>query len=122
MAVVFPFFLMLVLVMIDAARLLTVGEALSFASREGCRVAASNGKTSGDATTRVNSVLTGAGINPSKTTMTLSPSVTATTPSLGAPITLTLSVPFKTVSYLPSPFLFGSTIITVSATLGSERP
>jgi Flp pilus assembly protein TadG len=122
MAVVLPFFLALVLMMIDTARLITVGQVLTVASREGCRVAAVNGNTSDNATARVNSILTGAGVKPSDTTMTFSPAVTATTPSLGTPITLTLSVPFKSVSYLPTPFLFGSTILTASATMSSERP
>jgi len=122
MALVLPFFLLLVLGMIDTARMITVTHVFTIASREGCRVAAMNGNTSDEATTRVNSILSGAGINPSVTAMTLSPSVTTTTPALGTPITLTLSVPFNKVSYLPTSLLFSSTTVTVAATMSSERP
>ncbi len=121
MAMIVPVFVLLVLGMIYAARLIMVGHELTVASREGCRVAASNGKTSSDVTTRVNQVLTDYGLDPGKVSPSLTP-ITATTPSQGTPITLTLSVPFDQVSYLPTPFLFRTMTITMSATMGSERP
>lgn len=121
MAIVLPFFLLLVLGMIDTARLIQVEQILTVACREGCRVAATNGKTFSDVTARVNSDLTAAGLNPSDVTMP-PPPITATAPPLGTPITLTLSIPFNKVSYMPTPFLFGSMTITVSATMSSERP
>src|SRR5947209_12798860 len=104
MAAVMPVFVLLILGMMDASRLFMVGHELTVASREGCRVAATNGKTSADVTARVNNLLTGYGINPSNTTITLSPTPIETT-TLGTPITVTVSVPFNKVSYLGTPFL-----------------
>jgi Flp pilus assembly protein TadG len=121
MAAVAPVFVLLVMGTMDAARLFMVGHELTVAAREGCRVAAMNGKSSTDVTNRVNQVLTGFGLKTGDVTSTLSPAITTTTPGLGTPITLTLSVPFSKVSYLATPFLFKSTTITMSATMSSER-
>ena len=121
MALILPVFLLLILGLMDASRLFMVASELTVASREGCRIAATNGKTSTDVANYLNTALTNNGIKPSDTTITLSPTSIETT-TLGTPITLTLSIPFNKVSYLGTPFLFASSTISISASMSSERP
>jgi Flp pilus assembly protein TadG len=121
MAVLLPVFMLLVLAMLEAARMCMVAQLLTNAAREGCRVAASNGKTNSDVTTRVNATLTAAGITPSLVTTTLSPS-DVTTATSSQTITVTLSVSFSKVNWLPSPFFYKSTTMTSQAVMLSQRP
>jgi hypothetical protein len=111
----------LVLSVIDVSRLGMVTQLLTNACRDGCRVAVMNGNTASDVTTRVNQALTAAGIGTSLVTSTLSPTNPTTVP-VGSPITLTLSMNFSSVSWLPTPFLFGSDKkIVASTTMSSEQ-
>jgi hypothetical protein len=119
LAVVLPLFLLVVLGMIESSRLGMVAQSLTSAAREGCRVAVIDGKTAADVQDRVCEVLHAAGITTE--TSVLSPSDPASA-ELGEPVTLTLSVPFRDVSWLPAPFFFESATITASATMSSERP
>ena len=117
MALVLSLLLTLVLGVIDATRLCMVTQLLTNAARAGCRVAARNGSTPADVTFIVNTALSGSGISPS---LELNPSSIQTT-QLGDQITLTLSVDYRTVSWLPTPFLYGSTTVTASAVMSSEH-
>jgi hypothetical protein len=107
--------------MLEAARMCMVAQLLANAAREGCRVAASNGKTTADVTTRVNATLTAAGITPSLVTTTLNPT-DVTTATSSQTITLTLSVSFDKVNWLPTPFFYKSTTMTSRAVMLSQRP
>jgi Flp pilus assembly protein TadG len=122
MAFIAPVFLTLVLGIIEASRLGMVTQLLTTAAREGCRIAVINGMEQTDVQNRVNAVLTGSGISVG----TVEPSCPApyawdSSPE-GTPITLTLSVPYANVSWLPVPFFLTNTTITCSATMSSERP
>jgi hypothetical protein len=119
-AIVLSLFFLLVLAAIELSRLGLTSQLLSSAANSGCRVAVINGHTQNDVVSTVQTVLTGGGIG-SSYTMVTSPSDVTTT-HLGDSITVTISVPFSKVSWLSTPLFLGSTTITSSATLSSERP
>jgi Flp pilus assembly protein TadG len=118
MAAVLPLIIALVFGQIESARLGMVSQLLNTAAREGCRVAVINGHTASDVKTRVNSVLSGSGI--SFSSVTPSPSNWDTAAG-GTAITVTLSVPYSQVSWLPAPRFLKNVTVKASATFNSER-
>src|SRR4051812_43884196 len=98
MAAVAPVFVALILGQIESSRLGMVAQLLTTAAREGCRVAVVNGKTQTDVQTRINAVLAGSGI--SVGTVNPTPSGWASSTG-GTAITVSLSVPYSQVSWLP---------------------
>jgi Flp pilus assembly protein TadG len=122
MAFVAPVFLTLVLGIVEASRLGMVAQLLTTAAREGCRVAVLNGKTQTDVQNRIDNVLSGSGISVGAVAPTCpSPYAWDSAPG-GTPITVSLSVPYSQVSWLPSPFFLKDTVISSSATMSCERP
>jgi Flp pilus assembly protein TadG len=122
MAFIAPVFLALVLGIIESSRLGMVAQLLTTAAREGCRVAVVNGMSETDVQNRINGMLSGSGISVGTVTPTCpSPYSWDSAPS-GTPITVSLSVPYSQVSWLPSPFFFKTAVISASATMSCERP
>ncbi len=116
-AVVAPVFFAMVFGMIEFGRVVMVQQVLTNAAREGARVAVLDGSTSGQVTTTVTDYLSNASISGS--TATVSPS-TLTASSAGDPITVTVSVPFSQVSWLPSSWFFASSQLTSSTVMRRE--
>jgi Flp pilus assembly protein TadG len=122
MAFIAPVFLTLVLGIIESSRLGMVAQMLTTAAREGCRVAVIEGMTQTDVQNRIDAVLAGSGISVGTVTPTCpSPYAWDSSPS-GTPITVSLSVPYAQVSWLPTPFFLKTAVISCSATMSSERP
>ena len=119
MAVVFPLLLTMILGMIEMARLGMVSQLLTTAAREGCRVAVIQGKTQADVQARVNAVLAGSGISVGTVTPTPSNWATAST---GTAVTVSLSVPYSRVTWIPLPRFLKTATIRASATMNAERP
>jgi Flp pilus assembly protein TadG len=119
LAFMLPVFCTLAFAQLETARMGMVTQMLTIAARDGARVAVINGKTQTDVQTEVNRVLNGTGI--SVGTVTPSPATWTTDPG-GTPITVSVSVPYSQVSWLSPSMYFGSTILTATATLSSERP
>src|SRR5258708_6984388 len=115
-AVILPFVIVLFLGIIEVGRVLMVQQILTNAAREGCRNAVLPGGTISAARTTVSNYLSNANItlaNPS-TQVTISPD--PSTSSQGTSITVTLTVPFSSVSWLPSPIFMsgkqlGATVV-----------
>jgi Flp pilus assembly protein TadG len=131
-AIILPVFLLLVFGLIEASRLGMVVQILTTASREGCRVAVIDGNNdSSTVQSAVNGILTNASMptqtltvsdsDPGSTGAYLMPS-TWSTSSGGTAITLTLRLPYNSLSWFGTPFLFRNTSVTASATMASERP
>ena len=119
MAVILPLLLTIVFGIIEVSRLGMVAQLLTTAAREGCRVAVLPNTTPADVQARVNAILSHSGISVGNVVPTPS---TWQSAAKGTPISVGISVPFRSVSWLPTPkFLTGATI-TTSATLSSERP
>ncbi|MDB5350327.1 MAG: TadE family protein [Planctomycetota bacterium] len=121
MAVVLPVFALLVFGVLEASRLCMASQLLTNTARDGCRVAVSRGKYSSDVTTRVNAALDASGITHSNVTVAVSPSAIENT-KLGDQITVTITVSFSRVNWLPSPFFFKTTTVSGRAVMSSERP
>ena len=119
-----PLFLLLVFSMIEMTRLGQAYNMLALAAREGCRTAVIPGNTQTNAETVVSNILSSGGITsyntPQWTWGTGQTSLAGT--HQGDPVTLTLSVPFSSISWLASPLFLGSTTLTATATHSSENP
>jgi Flp pilus assembly protein TadG len=116
-AVVAPVFFLLVFGMIEYGRMVMVYQILTNASREGARAAVLDGATTTNVTTSVNSYLSSALI--SGATVTVSPNP-PTTAQYGAPVTVTVSIPFSQVSWLPSPMYLGSQTLSSATVMRRE--
>ena len=115
-ALVAPVFFVLVFGMIEFGRMVMVQQILTNASREGARRAVLDATTTDDVNTVVNDYLTSASIGGATVSVTPSPPSSA---AFGDAVTVTISVPFSSVSWMPSPWFLGST--TLSATTVMRR-
>jgi len=116
-AVVAPIFFLLVFGMIEIGRAVMVQQIITNASREGARRAVLDGATASEVTSFVNTYLTNASL----------PSATITYPQgnpenagFGAPVEVTVSIPFNQVSWLPSPFYLGGETMVASTIMRRE--
>ncbi|MEN6451994.1 MAG: TadE/TadG family type IV pilus assembly protein [Thermoguttaceae bacterium] len=118
-AIVAPLFFLMVFGIIEFGRAIMVQEILTNASREGARLAVldSPTPTAGAVKSTVATYLANAGI--SGATVTINPSE-PTSAGYGQPVTVTVSIPFSNVSWLPSPMFMGKTT-TLSATTVMRR-
>jgi Flp pilus assembly protein TadG len=116
-AVVLPLFFLLIFGMIEFGRMVMVQQVLTNSAREGARVGVLDGSTKSKVDAAVNNYLTAAGISNSTTTVSPNPPSSAT--SSGA-VTVTVSVPFNSVSWLPSPLYLGGKTMSFSAAMRRE--
>jgi Flp pilus assembly protein TadG len=115
--VVAPVFFLLIFGMIEYGRLVMVQQVLTNAAREGARVGVLDGSLTTDVSTTVNNYLTGAGVRSALVAVNPSPPSSA---AYNAPVTVTVSVPFSQVSWLPSPIYLGSTTVSASCVMRRE--
>jgi Flp pilus assembly protein TadG len=116
-AVVAPVFFLLVLGMIEYGRMVMVQQVITNASREGARQAVLDGATTAEVTTIVNDYLTSGSIAGATVTVTPNPPTDA---EFGDPVTVTVSVPFSEVSWLPSPMYLGGKTLTATTVMRRE--
>ena len=104
--------------MIEFGRMVMVQQLITNASREGARQAVLNGSTIGEIRTTVVDYLANASItvDPNDVDVTPDPVVA----NNGDPITVTLTVPYSDVSWLPTPHWLGSTDMTASTVMRRE--
>ena len=115
-ALVAPIFLLLVVGSIEFGRAIMVQEALTNASREGVRTGIEDGSLTTDVTTAVNNYLTDMSISGASTSVT--PADPGTTAG-GTEVTVTVSISYSSISWVPSPMFLKST--TLSATSVMQR-
>ncbi len=125
-AIVAPVFFLLVFGMIEYGRMVMVQQVITNASREGARVAVLDGSTNAgndsdpyDVSGKIKSYLTTAKIPYSSSYVTVSPNPPSSAGS-GNPVTVTVSIPFSAVSWLPSPLFLGSKTLTASSSMRRE--
>jgi len=116
-AVAAPFFFLLIFCLIEAARLVMVCLTLSYAAHEGCRAGIAAGSTTADVRQAVQAAL--------RTGFVSNVEVSISPPNVGSavqgtPITVTLRVPLREVSWLPLPQFIGDRVATASCTLTRE--
>jgi len=115
-AIVLPVFVLLVFGMIEYGRMVMVQQVITNASREGARQAVLDGATTTSVQSAVTTYLTNASVSGGSSTVTPSPATAAS----GDPITVTVSVPFSAVSWLPSPMYLGGKTLSASTTMRRE--
>lgn len=116
-AIVAPIFFMVVLGIIEFGRMAMVQQVLTNASREGARIAVLDGATSAGVSTRVNNYLSSASISGATITLTPNPPSSAT---YGQPVSVAVSVPFGSVSWLPAPAFIGNQTLTAESVMRRE--
>jgi len=119
-----PFFFLLIFSVIEMTRLGMAYDLLTAAVREGCRVAVIPGNTTATAESAAQAILNAGGITSYNTPQwTWGNSQTSLSGThLGDRVTLTISVPFRNVSWLATPLFLGSATLSASATHCSEQP
>jgi len=116
-AVIAPVFLLLVFGMIEYGRMVMVYQVLTNASREGARAAVLDGATATSVTSAVNSYLSAALVTGATVTVAPNPPANA---QYGDPVTVTVSIPFSQVSWLPSPMYLGSQTLSSATVMRRE--
>jgi Flp pilus assembly protein TadG len=117
-AIVAPLFVLLVFGVIEFGRALMVKQIITNAAREGARRAIIESSTETEVKQVVNAYLTGASVGGA--TVTVTPT-TLNTLGLGDPVTVQVSVPFNSVSWLPSPWFLKNKTLSESTTMRAER-
>ena len=116
-ALVAPVFFALILGIIEFGRMLMVQEILVNAAREGARAAIQPNETDAQTAGVVSTYMSAAGI--SGYTEAVSPTL-ASGPATGAALTLTVSVPCATVSWLSTSTWFQGQTLTASVVMIKE--
>jgi Flp pilus assembly protein TadG len=116
-ALVAPLLFLLILGMIEFGRVLMVQQLITNASREGARRGVLDGATTGEITTAVQGYLTGASVAGATVTVNPNPPSSA---GFGEPVTVTVSVPFNQVSWLPSPMFLGGETLSAQSVMRRE--
>lgn len=102
-AIVCPILFLIVFGMVDVGRGLMVQNLLTNAARDGARTAALDGATASDVEAAVAQYLSSMSVDGASVTVTPNPLSTA---GLGDPVSVTVTVPFNSVSWLPSSMYF----------------
>lgn len=116
-AVVAPVFILLLFGMIEYGRMVMVQQLITNASREGARQAVLDGATTSAVQSTVSTYLTNASVTGQTTTVSPNPPTSAAN---GAPVTVTVSIPYSSVSWLPSPMYLGSKTMTAKSVMRRE--
>ncbi len=117
-AVIAPVFLLLVFGMIEYGRLRTVEQILANAAQQGVEQAVLAGTTSAQVNQTINDYL--AGTSASGARVRLNP-IDPETADSGEPVTVTITIPFNRVSWLPSPAFLGDTNLNARSVMRREN-
>lgn len=116
-ALVAPVFFLLILGMIEFGRMVMVQQVITNASREGARRAVVDGVTTSQVLAVVEDYLAGGSISGASVTVNPDPIDSA---GFGEPVTVTVVVPFRQVSWLPTPMFLGDTTLRARTTMRRE--
>jgi hypothetical protein len=114
-AIVAPLLFLLILMPIfEFGRTFMVSELLSNAAREGCRIGTIRGNSNATITSTVNTILSGQNIIGATTTITVNGGSTdVTAASTGDTVTVAVSIPYNSISWVKGRFMGG---VDISAT------
>jgi Flp pilus assembly protein TadG len=118
-AVVAPLFFLLIFGMIEFGRMVMIQQVITNASREGARAAVLDGATSTAVKSAVVTYMANGGVTVTTSNVTINPT-DPTTAATGSPVTVTVSVAFDQVSWLPSPMFLGGKQMTASTVMRRE--
>lgn len=115
-AIVSPLFFMLIIGCIEFGRALMVQQVLTNSSRVGARQAITLNATESEAVTAASEFAVSAAV--SGTTVTVSPNPASS--SAGDMISVTVSVPFDHVSWIPAPWFMGGATLDATSVMRKE--
>ncbi|WP_425617433.1 TadE/TadG family type IV pilus assembly protein [Anatilimnocola sp. NA78] len=118
-AVVAPVFFLLVFGMIEYGRMVMVQQIVTNAAREGARVAVLDGSTTTAVQTAARNAMASGSITITADKVTVSPNPPSNA-KFGDPVSVTVTVPFNQVSWLPSPMYLGGKSMTATTTMRRE--
>jgi len=118
-AVVAPVFFLLIFGMIEYGRMVMVQQVITNASREGARLAVLDGANFEEINSQVNDYLNSASINAVNAMVTVEPDPPSSA-GFGEPITVSVSIAFSKVSWLPSPMYLGGKTLTATTVMRRE--
>jgi len=116
-AVVAPLFFLMVFGMIEFGRMIMVQQVITNASREGARMAVLDGATTAAVEAAVQTYLQGATIQNAQVSVNPDPPSSA---GYGEPVSVTVSINFDQVSWLPSPMFLGGQSLSASSVMRRE--
>lgn len=123
-AVIAPVFLLVVFGMIEYGRMVMVQQVITNASREGARVAILDGASTASVTTVVNDYLEAGSIDVANASQSdLNVAINPPNPSsanFGDSVTVTVTVSFAHVGWLPSPMYLGNANLTATTVMRKE--
>ncbi len=117
-AVVAPLLILLVIGIIEFGRLLMVQQILTNASREGARRAVVENVTVGEVEDVVRDYAAACSLSGVNVTVSPDP---LTLVGFGDPVTVTVSVPYSQVAWLPSSWFLSGGTATASSVMRGER-
>jgi Flp pilus assembly protein TadG len=117
-AVVAPVLFLMIFGMIEYGRLIMVQQIITNASREGAREAVLDGATSTSVTDQVRIYLQGTSIDPNDVAVAFN--VAPQTATAGNPVTVTLTIDFNQVSWLPGQWFLSNTTMRAQTTMRRE--
>ncbi len=119
LAVMLPILVLMILGIIEFGRMSMVQQTITAAAREGARGAIVEGSTLSGVRATVNSYLAISGIRGAEVTLT--PDLSGTVLH-GQPISVSVSVPFDKVSWLPIPHVVQGKVLSSTAVMRRETP
>ena len=117
-AIVAPLLVLLIFGIIEVGRLVMVQQILTNASREGARRAVLEHATAAEVQTVADNYLSNSSI--SGATVTVDP-IPLSSLGFGESVTVTCSIPFEQVSWLPGSWFFGDTTLNAESVMTVER-
>ena len=117
-AVVTPIFFLLVMGIVEYGRMVMVQQVITNASRVGARAAVLDGSTTANVQSVVDTYHSSASISGAVVAISPNPPSTAAD---GTPMTVTVTIGFSQVSWLPSPMYLGSTTLQARSVMRRER-
>ena len=117
-ALVAPVFFLMIFGMIEFGRMVMVQQVITNGSREGARLAVLDGSSGTAVISAVNTYLESARV--SGANVAVSPAEPSSA-GYGEPVTVTVTIPFGQVTWLPSPmFIDGDTVLTATTVMRRE--
>jgi len=116
-AIIAPIFIMLIFGMIEYGRMVMVQQVLTNSAREGARRAVLDGAATSEVEDVVENYLASSQINGANVTVTPNPPTTA---GFGEPVTVTVTIGFEDVSWLPGSMFLGDAEMQASSVMRRE--
>jgi len=118
-AIVAPIFVIIIFGIIEMGRAFMVQQIITNASREGARRAIVEQATADEVKELVNDYLAATSV--SGVTVDVSPETIGPDIGFGDPVTVSIRVPFDSVSWMPGSWILGGTELTASTIMRAER-